>query len=87
MRCGRGDGTRSPHRACLCPCPVPTAACRQVENIGARRLHTVIERIMDDISYGASDMSKGSKVVVDKELVKTKLAPMLAKTDLSKFIL
>lgn len=60
---------------------------RQVENIGARRLHTVIERIMDDISYGASDMSKGSKVVVDKELVKTKLAPMLAKTDLSKFIL
>jgi ATP-dependent HslUV protease ATP-binding subunit HslU len=59
---------------------------RTVENIGARRLHTVIERIMEDISYSAPEM-KGQTVVVDKALVRKKLGPMLERTDLSKFIL
>jgi ATP-dependent HslUV protease ATP-binding subunit HslU len=114
---------------------------RQVENIGARRLHTVIEKIMEDISYAAPDIARGNTsveaatttvhtnsvgaasaaaalatapsssssaaaspstpavpsvvgatstrvpVIVDKELVRQKLLPMLEKTDLSRFIL
>jgi len=66
-------------------------ANRTVENIGARRLHTVIERIMEDISFkaGSADggLAPGSRVVVDAALVRAKLAPMLQKNDLSKFIL
>ena len=62
---------------------------RTVENIGARRLHTVIEKIMEDISFGASELGRGANltVTVDKELVRNKLMPMLSRTDLSKFIL
>jgi ATP-dependent HslUV protease ATP-binding subunit HslU len=61
---------------------------REVENIGARRLHTVIERIMEDISFRADEVAgSGGRVVVDAALVRTKLAPMLEKTDLSRFIL
>lgn len=61
---------------------------RTVENIGARRLHTVIERILEDISFNASELVKeNSTVVVDRALVMKKLGPMLEKTDLSKFIL
>jgi ATP-dependent HslUV protease ATP-binding subunit HslU len=60
---------------------------RQVENIGARRLHTVIERIMEDISFGAPDMPPGSSITVDRDLVRAKLLPLLEKQDLSRFIL
>lgn len=58
-----------------------------MENIGARRLHTVIERIMDDISFDAADMGRGATVTVDRDLVRAKLLPLLAKQDLSRFIL
>ncbi|CAE7891630.1 hslU [Symbiodinium sp. KB8] len=58
-----------------------------VENIGARRLHTVLERIMEDISFNAPDLDKSQPVVVNAELVKEKLSGMLEKTDLKKFIL
>ena len=61
---------------------------RAVENIGARRLHTVVEKIMEEISYGASDASViPRKVVVDVKMVREKLLPMLEKSDFSKFIL
>ena len=60
---------------------------RQVENIGARRLHTVIERVMEDISFDAPDMARGAVVTVDRDLVRAKLLPLLEKQDLSKFIL
>lgn len=60
---------------------------RNVENIGARRLHTVIERIMEEISFTAPDLPKGSTVTIDKPLVRSKLMPLLEKQDLSKFIL
>ena len=40
-----------------------------VENIGARRLHTIIEKVLDDISFNASDKS-GEKIIVDKSLSK-----------------
>ena len=57
-----------------------------VENIGARRLHTIIERILDDISFTASDRS-GEKIIIDSGYVKQNLDELVKDTDLSKFIL
>ncbi len=57
-----------------------------VENIGARRLHTIIEKVLDDISFNASDRS-GETVVVDKSYVNKNLGNLVKDTDLSKFIL
>ena len=57
-----------------------------VENIGARRLHTIIERILDDISFTATDRS-GEKIIIDSEYVKKNLDELVKDTDLSKFIL
>jgi ATP-dependent HslUV protease ATP-binding subunit HslU len=60
---------------------------RSVENIGARRLATVIERIVDDLSYSASDVPPGTAYVIDAAFVRAKVAPMLKTADLRKFIL
>lgn len=60
---------------------------RSVENIGARRLHTVIERIVEEISFGAADMEPGKEVRVTKALVKERLSEMLVTSDVSKYIL
>ena len=57
-----------------------------VENIGARRLHTVMERLLDDISFKATDMN-GATVVIDKAYVKEHVGKLAADQDLSKFIL
>jgi ATP-dependent HslUV protease ATP-binding subunit HslU len=57
-----------------------------VENIGARRLHTIIERILDDISFTATDKS-GEKIIIDSKYVKQNLDELVKDTDLSKFIL
>ena len=57
-----------------------------VENIGARRLHTIIEKILDDISFNATDKA-GETVVVDKKFVNENLGNLVKDTDLSKFIL
>ena len=57
-----------------------------VENIGARRLHTIIEKVLDDISFNASDKS-GEKIVIDKTYVENNLGNLVKDTDLSKFIL
>tara|TARA_Y100001970_G_scaffold70148_3_gene89315 strand:+ start:142 stop:1509 length:1368 start_codon:yes stop_codon:yes gene_type:complete len=57
-----------------------------VENIGARRLHTIIEKVLDDISFTATDRS-GEKIVVDGSYVKKNLGELVKDTDLSKFIL
>jgi len=57
-----------------------------VENIGARRLHTIIERILDDISFTATDRS-GEKIIINSEYVKKNLDELVRDTDLSKFIL
>lgn len=60
----------------------------EVENIGARRLHTMIEKILEDVSFEASEMKKGSNVEVNKKYVDDHLGELLTnKTDLSKFIL
>ena len=57
-----------------------------VENIGARRLHTIIEKVLDDISFNASDKA-GEKIVIDKNYVQKNLGNLVKDTDLSKFIL
>jgi ATP-dependent HslUV protease ATP-binding subunit HslU len=57
-----------------------------VENIGARRLATVLERLLDEISFTASDRH-GEKVVVDRAMVRDKVAPLASSADLSRFIL
>jgi ATP-dependent HslUV protease ATP-binding subunit HslU len=57
-----------------------------VENIGARRLHTVLERLLEEISFDASDKS-GSTISIDAELVRTRVGVLAKNADLSKFIL
>ncbi|MFS2225236.1 HslU--HslV peptidase ATPase subunit [Pantoea sp. B65] len=56
------------------------------ENIGARRLHTVLERLMEDISYDASDRH-GDSITIDAEYVGKHLDELVADEDLSRFIL
>jgi ATP-dependent HslUV protease ATP-binding subunit HslU len=58
----------------------------KVENIGARRLHTVMERLLEEISFSASDRG-GQTVTVDAAYVRDRVAPLAAKGDLSRFIL
>lgn len=58
-----------------------------VENIGARRLHTVLEKVVEDISFDSSDMAPGSTVTITKDFVAERVGKLLKKTDLSKFIL
>ncbi len=57
-----------------------------VENIGARRLHTIIEKVLDDISFNATDKA-GETIIVDKKFVQGNLGNLVKDTDLSKFIL
>lgn len=60
---------------------------KSVENIGARRLHTVMEKIMEEISFEAAEVEDGSRVVVNKDLVQERLKDVTMKTDLARFIL
>ena len=57
-----------------------------IENIGARRLHTILERVLEEISFSASDR-KGQVVTVNTEYVKLNTTELSKDTDLSKFIL
>jgi len=59
---------------------------RAVENIGARRLHTVMEKLLEEISFEATDRS-GDTISIDKEYVESRVADLAKDTDLSKFIL
>jgi ATP-dependent HslUV protease ATP-binding subunit HslU len=58
----------------------------RIENIGARRLHTVLERLLEDISFTATDRA-GETISVDAAYVNEKVAPLAQKGDLSRFIL
>jgi ATP-dependent HslUV protease ATP-binding subunit HslU len=58
----------------------------RIENIGARRLHTVLERLLEDVSFSATDRS-GESITVDAAYVNEKVAPLAKKGDLSRFIL
>ena len=60
---------------------------KTVENIGARRLHTVLERIVEEISFEASDKPEGAVITVDKALVQSRVNDLLVESDISKYIL
>ncbi|MDP4796737.1 MAG: AAA family ATPase, partial [Rhodospirillales bacterium] len=57
-----------------------------VENIGARRLHTVMEKLLEEISYTASERS-GEDIVIDADYVKKQVSDLARNADISKFIL
>ena len=59
---------------------------RAVENIGARRLQTVLERLLEEISFTATDRG-GEKITLDAEFVRNNVADLAKDTDLSKYIL
>jgi ATP-dependent HslUV protease ATP-binding subunit HslU len=59
---------------------------QSVENIGARRLHTILERVLDEISFTATDKA-GAAITIDGTQVRSVLAPLAANADLSRFIL
>ncbi|MDD7473762.1 MAG: ATP-dependent protease ATPase subunit HslU [Pseudomonadota bacterium] len=59
---------------------------QKTENIGARRLHTLLEKILEDVSFNASEM-KNKKVVVDAKFVKKELKDIVDDEDLSRYIL
>ncbi len=58
-----------------------------VENIGARRLHTVLERLLEEVSFTASDQTPGTIVTIDRDYVRAHVGALAKNTDLSKFIL
>ncbi len=58
----------------------------RTENIGARRLHTVMERLLEDISFNAPDM-EGQRIIIDSKFVKAKLEGVVEDEELSRYIL
>lgn len=58
-----------------------------VENIGARRLHAIIEKVVEEISFTACEMEAGSKIIVDKDVVNGRLTDSVKVLDLRKYIL
>ena len=58
----------------------------RAQNIGARRLHTVLEKLLDDVSFDAPEL-QGTAVKVDVDYVKNRLADLVKDEDLSKYIL
>lgn len=59
----------------------------QVENIGARRLHTILSTLLEEILYSTPDKNKDKKIVVDKNMVNDKLKDIVKNRDLSRYIL
>ena len=57
-----------------------------VENIGARRLHTVMEKLVEDISFTASDRG-GEEITIDADYVRSQVEELTKNADLTKFIL
>ena len=57
-----------------------------VENIGARRLHTILEKVLEEISFTASD-TPGETITIDAAYVEKHVGELTRDTDLSKFIL
>ena len=65
---------------------IATQVNDEVENIGARRLHTILEKVLDDISFSASDKNEGQIKIDDKYVIK-QIGEIYKNNDLSKFIL
>lgn len=65
---------------------IATEINKEVENIGARRLHTILEKLLEGVNFMASDIPN-TKIKIDKKYVHVNLAEIMRKHDLSKFIL
>ena len=65
---------------------IATKVNEEVENIGARRLHTILEKILEEISFNASD-KKSSQIEIDEKYVKKQIGEIYKDTDLTRFIL
>ncbi len=59
---------------------------KENENIGARRLYTILEQVLEDLSFRAHE-HKGERLLIDRDFVQEKLEPILKTTDLSRYIL
>lgn len=60
----------------------------EIENIGARRLHTMMEKILEEVSYEASEIKEGTEIIINSKYVNDHLGDLLSnKTDLMKFVL
>jgi ATP-dependent HslUV protease ATP-binding subunit HslU len=59
----------------------------QTENIGARRLYTILEKLLEDISYEIPETDEDGKIIIDKEFVKGKFEDTIRKDDMDKYIL
>ncbi len=60
---------------------------QEMENIGARRLHTIMEKVLEDLSFDLPDDVVSKEVTVDQEYVQSKLHKVVKDKDLSKYIL
>lgn len=67
-------------------CDISATVNKQMEDIGARRLHTVMEKVLEDISFTAPE-SKKKKVIVDQDFVSRALSDIVKDKDLSRYIL
>ena len=65
---------------------IATKVNDEIENIGARRLHTILEKVLEEISFSASD-KKIKKIVIDNNYVKKQIGDIYKSSDISKFIL
>jgi ATP-dependent HslUV protease ATP-binding subunit HslU len=65
---------------------IATDVNERTENIGARRLHTILERLLDEISFTAPE-TRGREIAVDAQYVRDRLTPILKSEDLSRYIL
>ena len=82
LRDARGHSYRESSR----PSVLAADINERVENIGARRLQTVLERLLEEISFAATDKA-GETVKIDAAYVNERVAPLAQKGDLSRFIL
>lgn len=60
---------------------------RSVENIGARRLHTVVERVVEEYSFNLGPATRGTTIVITKEIVQERVKDLMKSTDLMRFLL
>src|SRR5262250_2710705 len=65
---------------------IASAVNQRAENIGARRLYTVMEKLLEEVSFGAPEL-RGQTITIDAEYVRAHLAPVLKDEDLSRYIL
>ncbi|MEG1583876.1 MAG: HslU--HslV peptidase ATPase subunit, partial [Anaerovorax sp.] len=59
----------------------------QTENIGARRLHTIMEKLLEDISFNIPEMKEEEEIVIDADFVKEKFIDRIHADDIDRFIL